>query len=213
MYNIYRYMFLGIGKCWEIDKPEENHSNMNNMNHHYKITLQPQGMSEFGNMCLFWTLLGTQSFGATLRILNSPSLGLAFCREKLLRFMMCIQEPILWCLGDPSGDGLLGWSLWGVMVVNFWSRWWRWQRVTGLQLFVSACISKNDFAYSPDPFFNTQPHLAGKFLALYTKHQYNVCRMPLASDWRRNALNLGMAAASKSPENWHLQASRIFDNW
>ena len=35
-------------------------------------------MSEFGNMCLFWTL-----------------------------FMMCIQEPILWCLGDPSGDGLL----------------------------------------------------------------------------------------------------------
>lgn len=108
MYNIYRYIFLGIGRCWEIDKPGKNHSNMNKMNHHYKITLQPQGMSEFGNMCLFWTLLGTQSFGATLRILNSPSLGLAFCREKLLRFMMCIQEPILWCLGDPSGDGLLG---------------------------------------------------------------------------------------------------------
>ncbi len=94
-------------------------------------------MSEFGNMALFWTLLGTQSFGATLCILNSPSLGLAFLywlmtdpfsqthfsdgkvrREKLLRFIMCIQEPILWCLGDPSGDGLFGWSLWGVMVVQ-----------------------------------------------------------------------------------------------
>ena len=146
-------------------------------------------MSEFGNMALFWTLLGTQSFGATLCILNSPSLGLAFPLQT--RFPRPIFQTerfavrSFWGSSCASRNPFCG--VWVILQGTgcldevyeglWWSRWSRWQVVTRLQLFVNACIYKNDFAYSPDPFFNTQSYLAGKFLALYTIHHILQCML------------------------------------
>lgn len=119
MYSMYRYIFLGIGRCWEIDKPEKNHSNMNKWTtttklHYSRKVCQSLATCAYFGPCwelsrlvlpyVFWTL---------------HHLALLFAVRSFWGSWCASRNPFCGVWVILLGTGCLDEVLWGVMVVKF----------------------------------------------------------------------------------------------